>query len=64
MNYDECRRSLYNSFLTSTDRGISDEQVDLAKTCVSLGVYIPVAQKYRMLPFVNLLEANEVRKYI
>ena len=63
MNYDESRRSLYNSFLTSTDRGISDEQVDLAKACVNPGVYIPVAQRYHMLPFVNLLEANEVRKY-
>ena len=64
MDFWKLRDDLRSSFLSAKDRGFTDQQVNLARHCIEQVVRssnIDVTQRYQMIPFMDLLEKNNVR---
>lgn len=64
MDFWELKDELRRSFLSAKDRGFTDHQVNLARRCIEQVIHsndIDVIQRYQMIPFMDLLEKNNVR---
>lgn len=58
--YESVKDSLFRSFLNTKDRGLSDEQVQMARQCVTEGQTLQISEKYKIINFSLLVQQNKV----
>ena len=63
MSFIDLKDGLYRTFLDSRERGVKENQIDLAKKCVDTGVHqerLDTHDRYIKLNFNELIALNEV----
>lgn len=63
MSFRELKDSLYYTFLDSKERGVKENQIELAKKCVTSGVcneHLDIYDRYASINFNGLIAQNEV----
>ena len=58
--YKQLKDRLYSSFLQSKERGLTDEQIKLAKDSAKQGSDQRLSEKYKLLEFSYLVQQNNV----